>query len=236
MLCCETGYISAHVVPRKGVEAYAIQRVSQVISGVMGYRRIVFESDQGPALIALKNAVQQECSTDIAMEYVPVGASQSNGAVERAVQEVKAHVRTIRLVLQARYGRKIEEHDHIIPWLVKDAAEQINRFIMVGPDGRTRSERPRGRRWLRVMAEIGECLHYRRLGEDRPGKKKTFGTMWEEGSWLGVCEESGEIIVGTERGVVRASAFRRKATNEERWNRERFDKFVGVPVASSPAT
>ena len=36
--------------------------------------------------------------------------------------------------------------------------------------------------------------------------------------WLGIREESGEVIIGTEDGVIKVRSVRRKATHEERGN------------------
>ncbi len=57
------------------------------------------------------------------------------------------------------------------------------------------------------MAEFGEGVLYIRA--ESVGKDK-YNSRWEEGFFLGVREESGEIIVGTKEGVIKARAFRRK--------------------------
>ena len=56
-----------------------------------------------------------------------------------------------------------------------------------------------------------------------------FDVRWQEGIWLGVRLESGESVIGTNEGVVKARDFRRKSDENERWNVERFYQFVGVP-------
>ena len=45
----------------KGEDAFAIKRVAQIIQG-LGYRKIIFKSDQGFDICALKRAVRRECS------------------------------------------------------------------------------------------------------------------------------------------------------------------------------
>jgi hypothetical protein len=64
--------------------------------------------------------------------------------------------------------------------------------------------------------------------------KKTFEERWAEGIWLGVREESSEILVGTMEGVVKARSFRHKATNEDRWDPKWLDGFRGVPWEPEP--
>ena len=46
--------------------------------------------------------------------------------------------------------------------------------------------------------------------------------------------ESGESLIGTDGGVVKARDFRRKAENGGRWSVTEFDKFVGVPWEPYP--
>jgi hypothetical protein len=46
--------------------------------------------------------------------------------------------------------------------------------------------------------------------------------------------DSGESLIGTDEGVVRARDFRRKAENGGRWSVADFDKFVDVPWEPYP--
>ncbi len=47
--------------------------------------------------------------------------------------------------------------------------------------------------------------------------------------FLGVKEESGEVIIGVEKGVVKARAFRRFGSEEERWRKENVLEMKGTP-------
>ena len=42
-----------------------------------------------------------------------------------------------------------------------------------------------------------------------------FDVRWREGVWLGIRAESGESIIGTNEGVVKARDFRRKPENDD---------------------
>ncbi len=53
-----------------------------------------------------------------------------------------------------------------------------------------------------------------------------FDATWREEVWLGIKLESGESIIGTNEGVVKARDFRRKPENGGRWRAEDVDKFV----------
>jgi hypothetical protein len=65
------------------------------------------------------------------------------------------------------------------------------------------------------------------------GKDK-LDARWKEGVRLGLRMESGESLIGTNEGVVKARDFRRKAENGGRWSVVHFDKFVGVPWEPYP--
>ena len=81
------------------------------------------------------------------------------------------------------------------------------------------------------MAHFGECVLY--TPAMSAGKDK-FDARWKEGVWLGVRVESGESLIGTNEGVVKARDFRRKAEIGGRWSVADFDKFVGVPWEPYP--
>ena len=79
--------------------------------------------------------------------------------------------------------------------------------------------------------EFGENIFYlkaKTLGKDK------FDTRWDSGIWLGIREESGEHIIGTEDGVVKARTIRRKAITKDRWDQEMFNKIRGTPWQPIP--
>ena len=87
----------------------------------------------------------------------------------------------------------------------------------VGKDGRTAYERWKGRKFKRDVAEFGECVWYFKA---RSRGATGMSGRWGQGIWLGIREEIGEAMIGNQEGVVRARTVRRKATNEDRWDRE----------------
>ena len=55
----------------------------------LGYKKILLKSDQEPALLALLREVKTASGIDVVIpENSPVGESQSNGTIERAVQSI----------------------------------------------------------------------------------------------------------------------------------------------------
>ena len=59
------------------------------------------------------------------------------------------------------------------------------------------------------------------------GKDK-YNSRWEEGVFVGIREESGEIFVGIEKGVTKARASRRKGNEKERWSTENVRSVGGI--------
>ena len=187
-----TKWMSANVVPKKGVEGDAVHAVGREID-LAGLRRIVIKSDQEPALNELLRAVKAERPEELETqpEESPVGESKSNGEIERAIQTVQGQVRTIKLSVQKRYGCNIREDHPIWPWLVMYSALLLN-ICVVGDDGRTAYERRKGRKFKRQLPEFGECIRYLRpesVGVDKSDPR------WEEGVFAGPRIESGEIYL-----------------------------------------
>ena len=46
--------------------------------------------------------------------------------VERAIQDVQAQMRTMKLAVEWRYGQELKEEHPILPWLVRYSAMSIN--------------------------------------------------------------------------------------------------------------
>ena len=57
---------------------------------------------------------------------------------------------------------------------------------------------------------------------------------WSDGVFLGVRDESGEVIIGTKEGVIKVRSIKRKASIEARWNKELIDSFKGTPWEPVP--
>ena len=219
----------SRVVPHKGRDQYAIERLQQDIAN-LGYKKLILKSDNEIAIIALKQAVKRERDQDIILEESPEYDSMGNGEVERSIQEVQGQIRTIKLNLEANYNTKIKEDHPAIPWLVAHAGSIITRY-KIGEDGKTAYQRWKGRRYARAIAEFGECVIYCKLGSKGIDK---FDERWEEGIWLGSRDESDEILIGTNEGVVKARSVRRKAQFEDRWNADQFNNMKGTPWQPIP--
>ncbi len=138
--------------------------------------------------------------------------------------------RVLRSALESQYGKRLAGDHCAIPWLVRHAAAVVGRY-QIGADGKTAHRRLRGRDFRRDVADFGECVMY--LRPETVGKDKAE-SRWEEGAWLGVRDESGEIIIGTNKGVIKARTFKRYGRDEDRWCVEKFEAFRGVPWEPVP--
>ncbi len=73
------------------------------------------------------------------------------------------------------------------------------------------------------------------LGRIRaPGKLAKLDSVWEGGVFLCYRGNSGEIIVGTARGVYRTRTAQRKP-EEHRWSKSSLDMVGGRAVVQIPS-
>ena len=225
-----TKAVYADVVQEKGVNQYAVRRVSKNLQ-LIGHDKIILKTDNERSILALKEAVIREKPVTIIPEESPVKESQSNGEVENAVKQVQAKVRTLRLAIESRYNISLKRDDCSIPWMIKHAADMIRRML-VGKDGRTAYERIKGKKFKGELIEFGEVIWYMKPGTKGVNK---FDSRWETGIWLGIRDESGESIVGTSEGVIKVRSIRRKGIAKERWDAEQFNKITGTPWQPNPS-
>ena len=89
----------AHVVERKGPLDSTVRRLVADLDW-LELRRLVFKSDQEPAILALKQAVPESMPTvEFVMEESPVEEHQSNGTIEVTVREIQKQIRVMKSAL-----------------------------------------------------------------------------------------------------------------------------------------
>ena len=113
----------------------------------MAGERVIIKADQEVAITDVQRAVAEARSkSGTAIEQARVGDSNSNGRVERAIEDFKGLTRTMRSALEARTDTKIRLEDPIVPWMVRHAAQIIN-VCRVREDGQTSWQKMTGRRF-----------------------------------------------------------------------------------------
>ena len=191
---------------------------------------MIVKTDQEPAIIAVRdNLAKLREGARTVPEESPVKSSGSNGIVERAIQAVESQLRTMKMALEKRWGKSVPDNHPIVTWMVEYGAFLLSRFE-VGKDGKTGYERNKGKKAKVNGFEFGEGVMFKRKPIGKGLGK--LSTMWEEGVYLGVRALSGELIVGTAKGVWRTRTMHRK-TVEERWdcfNADRVGEFLGESV------
>ena len=104
-----TKMMMAAAVPSKMSGSYIQKRVIGFLKEVgCLHGDLVVKSDQEPAIKAVIEDVGRAKAADGSGRYIvehsPVGASQSNGMVERGIQSVAAQARVLLSVVQERWG------------------------------------------------------------------------------------------------------------------------------------
>ena len=222
--------VFAFVVPKKGECEYAALRAARDLNKVLGYKKFIFKGDQESALRVLMDRIARLCDAQVVQEESPVGESPSNGDVENAVQRVQGQFRALRSDLESSYGKEVPRDHPALVWLVRHASSTMLRYEM-GADGMTPYRRIKGKPFAAKVCKFGECVWY--LKPKSAGREKAE-YRWAEGIWLGIRDESGEHIIGTEGGIIKARTIRRPGSPEERWKWEKFEKMRGLPWEPVP--
>ena len=195
--------------------------------------RLIIKADQEPAITEVQRAVAEaRAKSGTAIEQSRVGDSNSNGRVERAIQDFKGLTRTMRSALEAKTGTKIRLEDPIVPWMVRHAAQIIN-VCRVREDGQTAWQKMTGRRFHSKMVPFAEMVMFK-----IPKTKHRVGSFedkWEVGCWVGIVPRSGEHLVATDTGVYKVSTIKRRMASE-RWSAECVKGIVGSPAEPMPGS
>ncbi len=186
----------------------------KVFVEMLGYKRVAMKSDQETAMRALQQRVQKSVNCEMVLSNSKRYDSKSNGKIEKAIQEVEGHVRTLKLHTENRIGQTIPPGHPVVHWMIEYAAELINMFKIIHKRTTPR-EALRGKHTLRRLAEFGENVLW--LPETwESGRMEKLEPQFEPGIWLGVCLRTDEAIVRASSGIVRAGMVKRQ-TIEDAW-------------------
>lgn len=223
-----TGAVMARCVAGKGRQdpkaaSWLVEQLRR-----LGLGRCVLQADGEPAQRAfVREVVEEACrSSDlgVAVAHTPAHDHRANGAVEKAVRDIKDHVRVMHTALVRRVG-PVPIARPIFEWMVIWAGEVLT-GASVGRDGMTPYRRMRGRNWEPRLAEFGEQVMARR---PRALDQEALAPRWDSATYLGTRWGSAEHLVALEDGtVVRVRAIRR-VPEAGRWSGERVAKISGVP-------
>ncbi len=129
----ESTAIFAHAVMAKGYdeEGYAVTRNVEDIAW-LGHTKMIVKSDNEPAILKLlKDALKtarveitelEQIQDEQAVKY----DSKNNGDVEKAAKQVTKLLRTLKICLEKRVGKKIPTSHPLLTWLVEHSAWLLN--------------------------------------------------------------------------------------------------------------
>ena len=175
--------IRAWVVPSKGVaDPEVTDRLHKGIVELGIRPPCIFKSDGEASIKALREELMRRAGSGAVSQTPPVGESESNGAVENAINLVKGMARVHLLSLEAKLGVHIPVMHPIVLWMVEFVGDVVSKY-MRGQDGRTAFERLYGKPLREEGLEFGEKVFYRR--PKRANANTFLECRLEEGIWLG---------------------------------------------------
>ena len=235
-----TGNVFCHKVLMKGIgDEWAVKKLVQDIED-FGRSKVILKTDGEPAIKALQSRIIALRTPQTVPRNPPAYNPQSNGPCEKAVQDVTAQLRTLKLALENRVGIKVDEQLPIMEWMLEHSCFLLNKFN-VGKDGMTPHERLIGRRWKRPILEFGEfvmaklSLQRRNAGKTRKQKRKlaprSIPTVW-----VGQVPRTGEHIVIKQNGdAVRCRTVKR-VPKEDRWHPSNVMLIKATPRCPAPSS
>ena len=223
----------AYAVESKGAgEQWMIEQIVEDFETIgLTEERIIIKTDQEASITDVQNGiVKARAGHGTAMEHSRVGDSNSNGRAERAIQDVKGLVRTLRSAVEEKIGERISLDHPLVPWMVRHAGHTITR-CRIRENGRTAYQIMKGRRSTAKLVPFAEAVLFKTpKTKQMPGD---FEDRWETGVWVGFVMRSGEHLVATSRGVFRVSTVMRR-TADKRWSAELLRNIKGSPKDPVP--
>ena len=133
----------------------------------------------------------------------------ANGRVERVVREVKRQCRTLRMSAERKTSVRISDDSPLLSWLLRFAAQVMNKNEDRQRREKTFEMRRIGRRWRKPMAQFGEKVWFRIIGEDGVS---SFASRMTQGIFVGHHDRTGAVLCITNNGVVRGNSWTRQDT------------------------
>ena len=235
----ETGSLLAYDCTKKGPgDEWVMRQLVRDLSD-WGREDICLKTDGEPSMIAVQAALATMRKARTVPRNPPVYNPQSNGAAEKAVQDVNAQARCLLLALESRVKCKIDPGLPIVRWLIRHAAYLLTRYS-VGHDGLTAWRRLTGKSWKGTAFEFGERVYgklaLKRSSTQRKTKrgKKKLAARSVEGVYLGVYPRTGEHIIEKADGEAIRVRTVNRMIEEKRWNADVIKAVESLPRRPNP--
>lgn len=152
--------IWCYAVENKGAgETWLAEQLTEDLETIgLTQERLILKADQEPSVTDVqREMVRRRSGHGTAIEQSHVGSSNTNGRIERAIQDAKGLIRTLRSALEEHVGEKIHLSDPVVPWLVRHAGHVIS-ISRIRPNGRTAYQMMKGRRTNAKLLPFGEVI------------------------------------------------------------------------------
>ena len=231
----DSGFTFSHLATCKGTNDEKI--VGKVLRSIneSGNTKIVLKTDGEPAIIQVQEKVVAERSHPTVPRNPPAYDPQANGVAERAVQEVKCQLRAIKLGLEARLEKEIDNKQAILEWMIPHAADSINKYL-VGEDGRTAYYRVNHKNFNGKVFEFGEQVLAKPKRSNKAIKKKqALDARFLDATWVGFDTRSAEhMVVLKDKGpAIKVRTVKPRAASE-RWSSSAIEDIIATPDAPNP--
>eukprot|EP00435_Cladocopium_sp_Y103_P052687 s1304_g16.t1 len=209
----KTSAVAATFVDHKGPTPYAVKYFANLLK-MLGYRRVLAQSDGEPSIVALKTQAAQAAGVEAVPRESPPNEHQANGMVEQVCKEIKMHIRVGRSASEEKLNQALGDTDPLLAWLPRHVGDLLNRYRK-GSDGKTPEQRRSGKQWRKPAIAFGERLYYRPVGA-------VERTPLKVGRYIGHHGRTGTLLLMTDSGVVRGQGIRRLSpadqwTTEDPW-------------------
>ncbi len=222
-----TGALFGNVCEVKGAGDKWITKKQLSNVEMLGRRNVCLKTDGEPALVAVQNKMIQGREGTTQPRNPPAYNPESNGAMEKGVQDGNGMLRTVRRALETRIKQSIDVSAPIMEWALPHACF-LHTAFQVGHDGKTLWERLTGRRWGRPIVEFGEQvlgkLARQRMAKKVSAKNSTIKRKLHpklvQGTWVGQILRTGEnVIIGPSGRAMRVRTIKRRP-EQFRWSAE----------------
>ena len=191
-----------------------------------GHKRLVFKSDNEPSLVAIKNAVASRLpDVEIIQKNSPVGDHQANGMIEVSIRELKRQMRALRMSLESKLKKTLDNNHPLVAWMASFAAEALNVFRK-DASGKTAYEKEFSRKWTKPTLEYGEKIYI------REAKEKDGRLDWEPMSvavrFIGHHARTNSVMGLSEDGLKIGQAVKRLSIGQ-RWTQDGLEELTGYP-------
>ena len=195
----DTRMTFCHVCLCKGpTDEWVVDRLQEDIDR-LGHTEIILKTDGEPAIVALMDSIKVKRNHPTVPQHPPAYDPQSNGAIEKAVDDVMGQIRALKIGLERRIKTKVESDWRILQWMVEHAATLIN-CCQLGHDGRTPFRRLHGKESAHKLLEFGEQVMAKPKRSPETLRKRALKSKWVHGTWVGMTSNSNEHLVAVAEG------------------------------------